>query len=410
MNQMRTILVLTFALCIASQFSQAQTSASAKYRWTRLGTTYGDLEIPNKGKFQTGSVIADFNKDGKDDFVIVEKTESPSVVMYIHSQGRTWVKYVVEQRKIPAGEAVALYDIDGDGDLDLAVGSEESNQIWWWENPFPAINPGKGWKRFYIKKSGVVFHHDMAFGDFNGDGKVELAFWNQGENALFVASQPENLTKADEWKLTKIFSYENDCQMLQRSNGTELKNHAVNTHLGMCVADINLDGKDDIVAGGMYFNYQNGHYFQHDIDKSYIATKVAVGQLIEDGRPEVVMVSGDGEGPLVMYTYEKGSWIPTILQKETRRAHSLQIIDFDSDGYPDIFWAEMKTKEIDDPKIVLLINDIHNNFERIEVANGFGSHNSGVGDFDGDGDFDIIGKPYGWDTPRLDLWINEGKK
>ena len=31
-----------------------------------------------------------------------------------------------------------------------------------------------------------------------------------------------------------------------------------------------------------------------------------------------------------------------------------------------------------------------------------------VGDFDGDGDLDVLGKPYNWDAPRLDVWINEG--
>lgn len=29
-------------------------------------------------------------------------------------------------------------------------------------------------------------------------------------------------------------------------------------------------------------------------------------------------------------------------------------------------------------------------------------------DIDGDGDLDIVAKPYNWDTPRIDLWINEG--
>jgi hypothetical protein len=407
---MKTLVSLLISLCLASILSNAQIQSSAKYRWTRLSTEYGELELPNKGKFQTGCIIADINKDGKDDFIIVEKTDNPSVIMYVHTQGRIWEKYSIEKRKIEAGEAADCCDIDGDGDLDIAIGSEDSNQIWWWENPYPNFNADKAWKRNHIKKSGAVLHHDMVFGDYNGDGKIELAFWNQGENSLYIASKPDNLDKADEWNYTKIYSYENDCQMLQRSNGTELKNISVNCHQGMCKADINLDGVDDIVAGGMYFNYKDGKYVENDIDKSYIATKVAVGQLIEGGRPEVVMVSGDGEGPLVMYTFERGSWMPTILQKFTRRAHSLQLIDFNNDGYPDIFLSEMKTIDINDPKIFILLNNVQNNFERIDIASSFGTHNSGMGDFDGDGDYDIIAKPYAWDTPRIDLWLNEGKK
>lgn len=407
---MKTFFALITALSLISLSTNAQISSLTKYRWIHLSSTYGELERPNEGKFQTNCLIADFNKDGKDEFIVTEKTESPSVIMYVHSEGKTWQKYSIEKRKTPTGEAADFCDIDGDGDLDIAIGSEETNQIWWWENPYPDYNADKGWKRFYIKKSGAVLHHDMAFGDFDGDGKIELAFWNQGENALFVAEKPDNVLKADEWSLTKIYSYGNDCQMLQQSNGTELKNTPVNNHEGICKADINLDGIDDIVAGGMYFFFKNGAYIQNDIDNSYISAKIAVGQLVEGGRPEIVMVSGEGEGPLIMYTFIEGTWVPTTLQKFTRRAHSLQIIDFDKDGYPDIFASEMKTIDVKDPKIFILINNIHNNFERLDVASSFGTHNSGMGDFDGDGDYDIICKPYAWDTPRIDLWLNDGKK
>lgn len=405
---------IRFTLLIAFYFillsSEAQISSSVKYRWTHISSSYSELEIPNEGKFQTNSLIADFNKDGKDEFVIAEKTESPSVVMYIHSEGRTWQKYIVEKRKTSTGEAADFCDIDGDGDLDIAIGSEESNQIWWWENPYPDYNPEKGWKRNYIKKSGAVLHHDMAFGDYNGDGKIELAFWNQGENALFVAQKPDNVLKSDEWKLTKIYAYGNDCQMLQQSNNSELKNIPVNFHQGLCKADINLDGIDDIIAGGMFFYYKDGKYIENDIDKSYISAKIAVGQLIEGGRPEIVMVSCEGEGPIIMYSFDEGVWNQTVIQKFTRRAHSLQIIDFDKDGFLDIYVSEMKNIEIKDPKIFILVNKAQNNFERLDVAVSFGTHNSGMGDFDGDGDIDVIGKPYAWDTPRLDMWINEGKK
>jgi hypothetical protein len=410
MNKMRALIILFTLLLIFSSTAKAQYTPTTKYRWTRLCTEYGELDLPNKGTVQTDCLVADFNKDGTDEFIIIEKTENPAIVMYTHIEGRKWEKQSIEKRKIQVGESADFCDIDGDGDLDIAVGSEESNQIWWWENPYPNFGPEKIWKRYYIKKSGTILHHDMAFGDYDGDGQIELAFWNQGENSLFVAEKPENIKKEDEWPLTKIFSYNTDCQMLQRSNDTELKNHPINFHSGICNADINLDGIDDIIAGGMYFYFKEGKYIQNDIDKSYISSKVVAGQLIEGGRPEIVMVSGDGEGPLVLYNFDNGSWKQNILLKFTRRAHSLQLIDFDKDGDIDIFLSEMKTKDVTDSKVFILLNNGAPNFEKLEVASNFGTHNSGVGDFDGDGDYDIIGKPYAWDTPRLDLWINEGKK
>lgn len=399
-----SILFLFLSFYVSAQ------SESPKYSWTFLSTEYGDLEMPGKGKAQTDCVVADFTGDGKDDFLIIEKTESPAIVMYLHKSGKKFEKFIIEKRTVQAGEASAIGDIDGDGDLDFAVASDSTNQIWWWENPYPNFEPDKTWKRNSIKKTGAIFHHDMVFGDFDGDKVLDLAFWNQGENSLYVAKKPGNVTKTDDWALVKIFSYNTDGQMFQRTEGSELKNIGVNFHEGICKADIDLDGIDDIVAGGMWFGFKNGKYLQNDIDKSFIAAKIDVGQIIRGGRPEVVMTPAEGNGPMVMYSFENGVWNPTILQQNLRQAHSLKVIDFDRDGDVDIVSAEMRTKEIADPKVFILFNNGSAVFERVDLPNPFGTHNTGVGDIDGDGDYDIIGKPFIWDSPRINIWLNDGSR
>jgi hypothetical protein len=42
------------------------------------------------------------------------------------------------------------------------------------------------------------------------------------------------------------------------------------------------------------------------------------------------------------------------------------------------------------------------------LAAGFGFHEARVADLDGDGDLDILSKPYNWEVPRLDVWLNNG--
>ncbi|MDA3928575.1 MAG: VCBS repeat-containing protein [Prolixibacteraceae bacterium] len=401
-----TLFLLVFTSCIATVYSQKRI---AEFVWTRLSTEYGDFDIPGNSQFQTATLVADFSKNGKDEFMVVEKTGNPSVVMYLHDEGNIFEKYTIERRKLQVGESADYCDIDGDGDLDFAIGSEDSNEIWWWENPYPKFNASKNWKRRCIKKSGDVLHHDISFADFDGDGEIELAFWNQGCKTLFIAQKPEKVLKVNEWEYEAIFTYSTDGQMLQRSNGTELDLNGPNFHSGMSKADIDLDGITDIVTAGMWFKYLEGKYIANYIDLSYTAARIDAGQLIEGNRPEVVMVAGHGIGPLVMYQFVNNTWVPTILDKTTRRAHTLQIIDFDKDGDLDIFTAEMKVKEVRNPNVILLLNNGNGEFDKIVIANNFGSHNSGIGDVDGDNDLDIIGKPFAWGTPRIDVWLNNGK-
>jgi hypothetical protein len=52
--------------------------------------------------------------------------------------------------------------------------------------------------------------------------------------------------------------------------------------------------------------------------------------------------------------------------------------------------------------------DGQGHFTRQEVIVGHGWHEGRLADLDGDGDLDLLNKPYTWDTPRVDVWLNMG--
>ena len=56
-----------------------------------------------------------------------------------------------------------------------------------------------------------------------------------------------------------------------------------------------------------------------------------------------------------------------------------------------------------------MLGDSQGHFIHHVVATGLGTHESKIADLDGDGDYDIISKPYNWQAPRLDIFINESK-
>jgi hypothetical protein len=399
----------TIAIMLMVNVLLAQESKTS-YNFKRISTSYGDIELPNKGKIQVNCLVADFNNNKTNDFIIVEKTENQSVTIFTKTDENKWERNIIERRSIPAAESGTVFDINGNGNLDLVVGSAETDEIWWWENPYPN-DSRRGWRRNYVKRNGPVGHGDMAFGDFNGDGKAELAFWSIEDRSLYVANMPEgDVSSTDNWPLTKIYTYGNQGQMMQRSNGTELPNAGVNHHEGIAVTDINSDGIDNIIAGGMWFSFENGTYIPNYIDMAYSSARIAAGHLIEGGSPEIVMVSGKGHGPLVMYQLIDKVWTPKILDNTTRRANTLQLIDFDKNGKLDIFVAEMNAQNVTNPRIFVMLNRGDGNFQNLEISKGIGSHNTGIGDISGNGHYDIIGKPYDWNTPRLDIWINSGPK
>jgi hypothetical protein len=183
------------------------------FKWKHLSTASGTLPIPNGGNQQTSSCAADFDGDGAAEFMITDRSQAPAIVIYDFQNGK-WVKAIMDpvHLRIEAGSSYS--DIDGDGDLDVVfAGDGSSNQVWWWENPLPSRSILGRWKRYLIKDGGSNKHHDQIFGDFDGDGKDELVFWNQTAGKLFLSEIPSNPRDRRSWDFKPIYSYTIDSEM-----------------------------------------------------------------------------------------------------------------------------------------------------------------------------------------------------
>ena len=208
---------------------------------------------------------------------------------------------------------------------------------------------------------------------------------------------PADPRVAEPWPQRTIYTWESETE-----------------HEGLAKGDIDLDGIVDIIGGGRWFKFDpaDGSFSANVIDQSQAKGRVAVGQLREGGRPEVVFVIGDGAGPLKWYEWTGTQWVGTdLLGYEVDHGHTLQIGDINGDSYLDILVAEMRISIYkDDAKSWVFYGDGTGSFRKTELSTGIGNHNGVLSDLDDDGDLDVLGKPYDWDTPRLDLWINEGQR
>lgn len=393
------------------------------FSWKHLNSKKGELPEPNGSNQQTSSLAADLDKDGAADFVITDRSTTPSVVWYRYKNGK-FEKGIIDNDPLRIEAGSAYFDIDGDGDLDIIfAGESQSNQIWWWENPYPNYDMNKPWARRTIKNSGKTKHHDLMAGDFDFDGRTDLVFWNQNAQMLALAQLPENPKTASEWTWKPIYEYTGESEMEPAIGLSNLPSwRSVNEHEGLAQADIDGDGKIDIIGGGHWFKYMgNGKFEAHIIDAAFTFSRVAAGQFIEGGRPEVLISAGDGYGPLYMYQWKEkydewgkkwtgtGTWIRTKLIDKMYDAHTLEVVDFNKDGHSDIFCAEMKLDSKLPGAIRILLGDGKGNFAHHIVHGNIGCHEGKIVDLDGDGDLDILSKPYNWDAPRIDVFLNTTK-
>jgi hypothetical protein len=387
-----TRFAFTLALIVPA-ILMATSPIKAALSWQHIPSGSAQLPIPQTSNQQTASLLFDVDKDGDNDFVIASRKDVKAVVWYRRSN-TGWVQHVIDDANLRIEAGGDFHDIDGDGDLDITfAGDGGGNFIYWWENPSPNFNPAQKWARHTIKASGANKHHDLLYGDVDGDGKKELVYWNQGEPGLFVSEIPASPKSSSSWPRTKIFT------------GSA-------QHEGLALHDLDLDGKLDIIGGGMWFKHTSGTSFQTDtIDSTRDYTRTAVGQLIPGGRPEVVISAGDEAGDIDMYSWNGSGWDKKNLSTVVN-GHSLQVVDVDGNGQVDIFSAEMRVNgENATSKIRVFLNIDYPALDKLQkpipeiVATGFDNHESKVGDLDGDGDMDILGKPYNHETPKLNIWL-----
>jgi hypothetical protein len=291
-----------------------------------LGTTALDCPKPSCVILFVVVAMADFTGDGKPDLLVqqlVNSTPTPTGVYVIPGNGDGTFG-------APKGSNVGVYltnvqvvDVNGDGKLDL-VGSAfgQDGQVF--------VSLGNGDGTFGVSTPYTVFAGAplaVVTGDFNGDGKVDIAAAGYVANAV--------------GSVGVLFG--NGDGTFAPSVTTSV---GVNSPGGMVAADFNGDGKIDLVLSGQRLSDHTGQTYllAGKGDGTFQAPSIiapgagvnVVADLNGDGKPDIVIWSppivevllGNGNG-----TFQQKAAFPTATNQVTS---PVAIGDFNGDGKLDI--------------------------------------------------------------------------
>jgi len=316
----------------------------------------------------------------------------------------TWTKHVIDANGTFADD-MQLVDVDGDGDLDIVVPEDSTKQVRWYENPRPRGNPATDPWKVHVIGSYAPFHfeeaHDVEVADLNGDGKVDVVIANQ------------------KWQLPRPGKDQPE-QVVFFQNNPNRWTPVVVSHTygeGTCLADLNHDGRIDIVKGGWWLENPgdplHDPWPQHWIVRGWPdRAGVTVADINQDGRPDVVLAAAETTGRLAWFEGPPdaihGTWTEHLIQDHVDFVHTFKVADINLDGQPDVVFSEMQDSV--EKRVGFFLNQGKGTSWKLQVIANTGSHNIRVVDIDHDGDFDIVGANYNSESDSrhapLELWRN----
>jgi hypothetical protein len=355
-----------------------------------------------------GVATGDFNNDGQADIFFASNEGDNQLYL---NKGKLQFTEVSKQAQIPQDSAwntgVSVVDINNDGLLDIYIcrlGNFEKfvskNQLLVCQSIENGIPKYKEVAAEYgLDFSG--FSTQASFFDYDQDGDLDVFLLNHSvhQNGTF-APRTSFMGTFDPLSGDRIFA-NNNGHFEDVTKASKINSTAISYGLGVVMSDINLDGWVDIYAGNdfhendyLYINQKNGSFKDEQKERLMHTSQYSMGvdaaDLNNDGFPEIVSMDmlpkdpyilkrslGEDDYDIYQYKISVGydyQFTRNNLQWNRRNGKFSEVgmyagmfatdwswatllMDFDNDGYKDIFIANGIPKRMNDMDYVNYVSN-----------------------------------------------------
>ncbi len=361
-----------------------------------------------------GVCAGDFNNDGKIDLFFAADQGDNKMFL---NEGNLHFKDVTSQTNIIQDSSwntgVSVVDINNDGMLDIYICRVGHYKILNGKNQLLICKGIKNGIPFYedeAEKYGLDFSGfstQATFFDYDGDGDLDMFLLNHSVNHEGRYAPRENFIGTYD-SLSGDRLYRNDSgHFSDVTKQSKINSSAISYGLGVCVADINMDGWPDIYIGNdfhendyLYINQHDGTFTEENNKQlkhtSQFSMGVDVADANNDGYPEIISMDMLPSDPITLkrslgeddydnfqhklsigynYQYSRNN-----LQYNRRNNHFSEIafysgvyatdwswaplwMDFDNDGLKDLFISNGIPKRMNDIDYINFVSseEVQNN-------------------------------------------------
>jgi hypothetical protein len=345
-----------------------------------LGNGNGTFQAPVSyaaGGLAFFVAVGDFNVDGKLDLATANFSDNNVSVLLGNGNGTFQAPVIYAVGTTPI--FIAIGDLNGDGKPDMVVANANTSNVGTFGNISVLLGNGDGSFQAAASYPADVGPQSVAIGDFNGDGKFDLAVSN-----------------ASSFNVTLLYG-----------NGDGTFQTGVNyatggNPKGIAVGDFNGDGRPDLAVTNFVGNSvgvllnnvlpttptTNGLSFVGPMNYSAGVSPASVsnGDFNGDGKLDLVVPNSVANNVSVLLGNGDGSFLPGVNYTTGADPSYVAVADINSDGKLDLVVVNSSGGSVS-----VLLGNGNGTFQHVvNYFFGLSPVSAAVGDFNTDGKLDLV--------------------